>query len=212
MLLLHIFLTTRKSAFTVYYGLSHAKVKVFVSNFPLDICWRARASRGGNLETRESRSYKCLPQNFIKNTRPVCLSSFFATPCFSLYGNRGGGSGAPCIFDTLMHSLYIRKFFRKRHQMRAAFFKTERSVILLRDSTTNNARLGIKVVPTDRHTLYNSREKHNRVYLNTAICDGFTIRSHKVCYIFQSFYVMEKIYRRTNIVHDKTFSLKISNI
>jgi len=34
--------------------------------------------------------------------------------------------------------------------MRAAFFKNGRSVILLRDSTTNNGRPGIKVVHTDR--------------------------------------------------------------
>jgi len=164
--------TSRKSACAVYYALTvHAKVKVCVSNFPLDICWRIWVFRRGNLETPVSRSYKCFPQNFIKDT-PTAVSLYGAVQKHLVY---------------LIHwcTRYIRKFFRKRHhrQMRRAFFKTGRSVILLRDSTTNNARPGIRVVATDR--CYIIQEKHDRIYLNTMISDGFTVRgTYKAYFIF----------------------------
>ena len=132
--LLKIFVMICRSIFAVYYALiTHAKIKVCVNNFLLDICWSTRAFRRGNLETPESRGYKCSSQNFIKDT------------IVSLYR-------IPRVQEHLVYLIhwctrYICKFFRKRYrQMRVAFFKIERSVILLRDSTTNNARLRIKVV------------------------------------------------------------------
>jgi len=92
--MLEIFVTTRRSILAVYYALiADAKVKACVSNFPLDVCWSTRAFRRGNLETPESRGYKCSSQNFIKDT----AVSLYRVP---------RSSGAPCIFDTLMHSLY----------------------------------------------------------------------------------------------------------
>lgn len=145
---------THRPTFAVYYALTaYAKVKVCMSNFPLDICHsNVEISRCWNI----ARLQMLPPQNFIKDTR-------WARSRYTAY--RGI---VHLVYLIRWCTRYIRKFFRKRHrQMWGAFFKTGRSVILLRDSTTNNAGPGIKVVPTDRCCII--QEKHNTVYLNTAI-------------------------------------------
>lgn len=134
-----------KPTFTVYYALT-AKVKVCTSNFPLDICRSdMEISRCWDI----ARLQTLPPTEFYKGSRWAR----------SRYTARHS-SGEHLVYLIRWCTRYIRKFFRKRHrQMRAAFFKTERSVILLRDSTTNNVRPGIKVVPTDRCCII--QEKHN---------------------------------------------------
>jgi len=124
---------TSRWSFAVYYALTaRGKVKVYLSNFPLDICWRVRAFRRGNLEMPGPHGYKCFSQNFIKDTTPSCYRAQLGSTLYIWYTD----------------ALAIRKFFRKRRrQMRAAFFTNRQSVMLLRDSTTNNTRPRIKVVP-----------------------------------------------------------------
>lgn len=71
----------------------------------------------------------------------MLLSEFYKGYCRLVIQGYSGIVQEHLVYLIRWCTRYIRKFFRKRHrQMRVAFFKTGRSVILLRDSTTNNAR------------------------------------------------------------------------
>jgi len=77
---------TSRWSFAVYYALTaRGKVKVYSSNFPLDICWRVRAFRRGNLEMPGPHGYKCFSQNFIKDTTPSCYRAQLGSTLYIWY-------------------------------------------------------------------------------------------------------------------------------
>lgn len=104
---------------------------------------------------------KMLEYHAVTNASPTEFYKGYPLSAVSLYSVSRNSLGEHLVYLIRWCTRYIRKFFRKRHrQMRGAFFKTGRSVILLRDSTTNNAG------PTDRCCIIQEKYNiYNTVYI-----------------------------------------------